>query len=97
MYKYFLLGSFFSRSINTMLQNAIRCTNYLDEFINSIDGAETTYAISKNASNLSLVSLYNYNCTSRWEYSRIWYDFNDNFAVQPDDDIFVVDTVDDAV
>lgn len=93
MYKYFLLGSFFSKSISKMLHHTLTKTNFLDDLANSIEGAEAAYVISRNATRTSIYDRdYNYNHKAdRWEYARKWYDFNDSIIQQPPEDAIIED------
>lgn len=70
MYKFFLLGSFFSKNVNKMLMHTIRETDFLDEFANTIEGAEAAYVISDRASAIGQPHYYNsiqrYDCLQYW-------------------------------
>lgn len=89
MYKFFLLGAFFSRNVNKMLMHTIKETNFLDDLANTVEGAEAAYVIADRASSVG-ASIRYYNSQDRYDYKFFWekYLYENGIENQPIDDSY---------
>lgn len=90
IYKFFLLGSFFSKNVNKMLMHTIKETNFLDDLANTIEGAEAAYVIADRATTVG-ESIRYYNSKDRYDYQRCWEKYlAANDRLQPYDDVYEI-------